>query len=66
MLPPPHMLYGMLLHLGCCLGFRASGLEGYDPPIMENQMEKKMETEMETGFIGVYKVSTMVIYWAAV
>ena len=22
------------------------------PPIMENQMEKKMENEMETGIIG--------------
>ena len=24
---------------------------GYYPPIMENQMEKRMENEMETGFI---------------
>ena len=27
-------------------------------------MEKK-ENEMETGFIGVYKVSIMVLYWVA-
>ena len=26
-------------------------LEGYDPPIMENHMEKKMESEMEAGAI---------------
>ena len=24
-------------------------------PIMDNQMEKKMEHEMETGIIGVYE-----------
>ena len=28
------------------------GLGLYYPPIMENQMEKKMENEMETGIIG--------------
>ena len=27
------------------------GLEGYYPPMMENQMEKNMENEMETGTI---------------
>ena len=25
--------------------------KGWSPSIMENQMEKKMENEMETGFI---------------
>ena len=29
-------------------------------------MEKNMENEMETGFIGVYKVSKRVICWVAV
>ena len=28
------------------------GLRVYHPPIMENQMEKKTENEMETGIIG--------------
>ena len=31
------------------LGFRGLGFRVYYPPIMENQMEKKMENEMETG-----------------
>ena len=29
-------------------------------------MEKKRENEMESGCVGVYKVSTMVTYWVAV
>ena len=34
------------------LGFRGGFQKlGYYPPIMENQMEKKMENEMETGGI---------------
>ena len=35
------------------LGFRVKLL--YYPPIMENQMEKKMENEMETGGIWGFK-----------
>ena len=37
-----------LLYWGC-LGFRVLG---YYPPIMENQMEKNMDNEMETGIIS--------------
>ena len=35
--------------MGCCLGPEFKLL--YHPPIMENQMEKKMEDEMQTGEI---------------
>ena len=28
------------------------GIWGHYPPIMENQMEKKMENEMESGIVG--------------
>ena len=34
--------------------------------LMENQMEKKIENQMDIGFAGVYKVSVMVVYWFAV
>ena len=33
------------------LGFRVQGLGFRVPTIMENQMERKMENEMETGNI---------------
>ena len=34
---------------------------GYYPPIMENQMEKNMENEMETGIIGFIGAVTVYI-----
>ena len=45
-----------------CLG----NLRGLNPPIMENQMEKKMENKIETVFTGIFKVSRTVIDWVAV
>ena len=39
------------------IGFRCLGCQGDIGVVMENQMEKKLENDMETGiigFIGVY------------
>ena len=36
---------------------------GYSPPIMENQMEKKMENEMETGVIWVFGFRVYIYIW---
>ena len=35
----------------CCIKFSACESDARQPTIMENQMEKKMENEMETGMI---------------
>ena len=55
------MIYwaGLLLRL-----YRDS--TGILPPIMENQLERKMENEMGAGFIGVCKVSIRAIYWVPI
>ena len=39
-------------HVSYSLNSLKGGYIGNIPPIMENQLEKKMENEMETGIIG--------------